>query len=277
MTEYKYQWKYKTEREHMVADLLRAPVINTGTWQAMDISKSRHHDTHELMDVEINYKVPNNTASLAHNLRPDVEWAEQHFVERIGGEPVNPPESASIWPHAVRSNTDHTTRGKFDHTYPERFWPRYAGAGFDRLFASNQGIRFPYGDLDSVISLLRNNPSTRQAYLPVWFPEDTGGTDTKLPDGKPIRVPCTLGYHFMIRNDILTCRYFMRSCDAYRHLTNDIYLASRLMQHIAWELTSARELIAQPPVNVGNLIMYISSLHLFVADDEKMESWASKL
>ena len=66
-----------------------------------------------------------------------------------------------------------------------------------------------YGDLDDVVTLLTNDPLTRQAFLPMWFPEDTGvvhGT----------RVPCSLGYHFMQRDGRLSITYYIRSCDIVR-------------------------------------------------------------
>src|SRR3546814_17811567 len=71
------------------------------------------------------------------------------------------------------------------------------------------------------------SPYTRQAYLPVWFPEDTGSASGQ-------RVPCTLGYQFLIRETpagkVLHIIYNMRSCDFMRHLADDIYMTIRLAQ-----------------------------------------------
>lgn len=284
-----YLWP--SQRRGLAEDLMHAPVVHTGEWQAMDTSASKHHGTHELEDVTIVVpRVPRYHGDLimpaaVHPLKmmipADHDWAEEHFAERVSGVPHNPPPSHIRWPYAVGGNVAHmhvpiteipddrTTpiRMKFDHTYPERFWPKLAAP--DHLTPDDEphrrGIRFAYGDLGDVVSLLVRSPMTRQAYLPVWFPEDTGAVDQQ-------RVPCTLGYHFMIRNGFLSCRYFIRSCDVYRHLDNDIYLACRLTQWVTDQYNAAvryatgREFTILP----GRMVMHITSLHLFEADAMKL-------
>ena len=58
-----------------------------------------------------------------------------------------------------------------------------------------------------------------------WIPEDTGAHHGE-------RVPCTLGYHFIRRDDYLHMFYFIRSCDYIRHFRDDIYLAMRKAHYI---------------------------------------------
>src|ERR1041384_5480764 len=177
----------------LVSDLMDTKPFQTGEWQAMDVSGSALHETHELEDVTLVWdQIPSHALDTIPGI--DFNWAREHFGERVSGEPLNPAPSHVRWPYAVRGNEDHTSDTKFDHTYPERFWPEWAGDGGDR--PANMGIRFPYGDLRDVVGLLATKPLTRQAYLPVWFPEDTGATEGQ-------RVPCTLGYHFMQRNNRL--------------------------------------------------------------------------
>lgn len=264
-----YQWNEPLIRRELYYDLMSAPVVKTDTWQAMDVSKSPAHLMHELEDTTLLFRTTQfSRRALQLALEPDLPWAEDHFRERISGVPYNPAPSARFWPHAVRNNSDHTTEtGTYDHTYPERFWPKHAGHGEHRD-KPNYGIRFAYGDFDNVIDLLGSDPTTRQAYLPIWFPEDTGA---RGDDGQPIRVPCTLGYHFMIRRNELSCRYYMRSCDAYRHLTNDVYMAVRLMQEVVRlvGLQSKNQSLLQP----GDLVMHVASMHLFVADEHKVQPW----
>jgi thymidylate synthase len=141
-----------------------------------------------------------------------------------------------------------------------------------------EGIRFKYGDLADVVTLLARHPYTRQAYLPVWFPEDTGARDG---GGKDIRVPCSLGYHFMIRDGELSCRYYLRSCDLYRHFSNDIYMTARLVQWMCGAVQVEAQNLSEfgigdislfPPVKPGRLLTVISSLHLFVNDVDKMKA-----
>lgn len=268
---------------HLVTDLLEAPVVHTGEWQGMDTSKSKVHGTHELEDVSL---VWDQLPSDLYDVIPAIDraWAVTHFYERIGGDPVNPAPSHEGWPYAVRGNADHTDDAmQFDHTYPERFWPKDANkkspliGSVQRFCGSsfNHGIRFAYGDLEDVVRLLLKSPLTRQAYLPIWFPEDTGAVDGQ-------RVPCTLGYHFMIRDGRLTIRYYIRSCDVYRHLSNDVFLAARLGQWIVEEIQARIRaeylvdrygpLATYGPLELGGLVMHITSLHAFTADQPKIEA-----
>jgi len=269
----------------MIVDLAEAPPIHTGEWQAMNTSTSKAHATHELEDVTIVVdEIPADPSSWANTLNPNLPWAEDHFLERVSGFPYNPAPSHLNWPYAVRGNAMHTDAAdKFDHTYPERFWPRHAGHDHPPVASKSwvdpisgvpvlttiedrcggtPGIRFHYGDLSDVVDLLVRSPLTRQAFLPVWFPEDTGAVDGQ-------RVPCTLGYHMMIREGKLTIRYYIRSCDIYRHFTNDVYMAGRLAQWVCDEVNRrSQQHIATP----GSLVMHVSSLHMFVADERKMRA-----
>jgi len=278
-------------KKELIAQLLETEAIHTGSWHRIDTSHSPAHATYELTDVTVSLKVPAKLSRLQDELKPDLPWADDHFLERIGGIPLNPPPSHTIWPHG-QFNGRHLTEGRFSHTYPERYWPRhagivtchesYTGSGYDDMEPVDQygqtdsgrqvcegrfGIRYQYGDLNDMIRLLKRERLTRQAYLPVWFPEDTGVVENQ-------RVPCTLGYHFLVRNNQLSCRYYMRSCDIYRHFTNDVYLTARLMQYIAGELC---EDIYKVPVRVGQLVMYITSLHAFVGDRDKLEAMIYEL
>lgn len=253
----------------LAVDLLKSDPIHRGEWQAMDVSMSKMHATHELTDVTLWIpEIPRTQGELAVMVNPDLPWAEEHFGERVSGVPYNPAPSHVRWPYAVRSNADHQPDGvQFDHTYPERFWPKRAGNGNgrDRMtweITGNLGIRHNYGDLNDVVDMLKRNPATRQAYLPVWFPEDTGG--------EAKRVPCTLGYHFMVdKYGLLGCRYYIRSCDIYRHLLNDIYMAARLTQWICQQVNEGLE--DRLNLRPGAMLMHISSLHAFVGDVKRIE------
>lgn len=248
----------------LVSDLMDTKPFQTGEWQAMDVSGSKLHETFELEDVTLGWEqIPDDLTTIIPAI--DFPWAHEHFSERVSGTPWNPAPSHVTWPYAVRGNSDHTTGTKFDHTYPERFWPRYANSPEDIKYRrhDHRGIRFPYGDLRDVVGLLATKPLTRQAYLPVWFPEDTGATENQ-------RVPCTLGYHFMQRGGRLSCRYYMRSCEVYRHLSNDVYFAAALTK---WICTQVRDMTeGNIRFNPGSLIMHISSLHAFVGDKQRIKT-----
>lgn len=258
--------RFVSQKQSLIRRLLAKEPFHTGEWQSMDTSAYPTHATHELLDVTVEYETPLSLIQLREEIRPDLPWADDHFEERVSGKPLNPPPSHVNWPYQVGGNSRHLSgeEQKFDHTYPERFWPKHAGGQLTKLGNDhNLGIRFEYGDLNDVISLLHKNPYTRQAYLPIWFPEDTGAIEGQ-------RVPCTLGYHFLIRRNVLSMRYYMRSCDIYRHYTNDVYFATRLMLFMADELNS-RGGVDGGEIYPGNLTMHIASLHAFVGDRSKLE------
>ncbi len=254
-------------RRALSAQLKRAPSLNRGTWQTMDVSGSDAHATRELLNYVLFYSVPDSIAQLIEEVQPDMPWAEHHFLERVSRVPVNPPPSHVDWPWHGSDKARHLEDGvQFSHTYPERFWPRYANwsepiCNDETCCPPNRGIRFEYGNLDGVVHQLIANPLTRQAVLPVWFPEDTGAIDR--------RVPCTLTYHFMADADMrLHMWYSLRACDFVRHFHNDVYFAARLLQWVIDEVDSHSELVTR--FEPGNLNMTISNLHVFEGDLEKM-------
>jgi thymidylate synthase len=186
-------------------------------------------------------------------------WAEDHFKERICGTPLNPGEQYKNWPWYKHDNK-WRDNDKFTHTYMERYWPKIIT---DKITPEGnhgrimQGIRYPYGDLSDMGKLLQNDPYTRQAYLPVWFPEDTG----VIHGG---RVPCTIGYHFILRDNKLNIHYQIRACDALRHFRNDVYLTCRLLQWILEELKGGNSpKFDWSNVTPGILTMDIISFHVF--------------
>lgn len=274
--------------------LARSGAYERGRWQSQDVATRPEMRTRELWNVHIEYDMPATHQALVEHVKPNLPWAEDHFKERVSGEPLNPPPSNEWWPFAQRGNATHKSDGtKFSHTYPERFWSKYTGwkvlrpgylprgeyeidsegvwdcSGPHEVkvelpaeayeLKKRQGVRFDYGDLSDVVNLLGNDPFTRQAYLPVWFPEDTGAVHGE-------RVPCTLGYHFVRNGHRLDCNYFMRSCDYFRHFRDDVYLAIRLTE---WIQTQLRDGDTYPWL--GKLNMFISNLHCFTGDDARLQ------
>jgi hypothetical protein len=241
-----------------------APLVHRGRVHAQDVSKRPEYATYELSNVMFAYSPATMMKPLQTHVEPNLPWAEDHFQERVGGEPLNPAPSEAWWPFRVEGNAAHKDQGVFSHTYPERMWPKWAGEQYEEMKKSNSadwypntGIRYNYGDLNDVVGLLRRDPFTRQAYLPIWFPEDTGSVDGQ-------RVPCSLGYHFIRRDVFLDCQYFMRSCDFFRHFRDDIYMAVRLMQWVCNQIDDTFPI-------VGNLTVFISNLHAFQGDRPRID------
>lgn len=266
--------------DDMMVDLERAFLqeaqeVSVGEWQSVIDDSHPASTTFELRNVSVLHELPPYRETLARQLylgEPSANeiWAEAQFQERVGGEPLNPPPSAFTWPHMRKGHEEWTEGGKFDHTYPERFWPKAAGGGnSDGTWAhmrleGHQGIRFPYGDLGDVVNKLRTRPGTRQAYLPIYFPEDNGAPASA-------RVPCSLGYHFLIRDNQLHCKYDIRSCDFVRHFRDDFYMAARLVQWVCNEVNAVgpREFTTtevKQLMRPGELHMSIHSFHIFKPD-----------
>lgn len=234
-------------------------VVDQKHWQSV----ASPDKTIEILNFNFSIHIPDTVAEMQYDVKPHLPWADRHFAERVGGKPLNPPPSHSIWPFAKKNNSGFVIDEKFSHTYPERFWPKQANKPIQdgESYYPNEGIRYTYGDLRDLVNLLGNDPTTRQAYLPVFFPEDTGTVHKQ-------RVPCTLGYHFYIRAGALNINYYMRSCDIIRHFRDDIYLAMRLARWVADELRDEYKLGYNP----GMLSMYITSLHCFANDIAVLKS-----
>ena len=246
--------------------LTTSSLVHTGTWQGVDISQKPEMATHELLNYT--FQVPVCTTDLfllGSDIKPNLPWADDHFQERVCGYPLNPGKEWANWPYAKSADTFRDSNGQFNHSYMERYWPRLAGGTMDfsdrepyeETRIPNRGVRGVYGDLDDVVNQLVNDPTTRQAYLPIFFPEDTGAVNGG-------RVPCSLGYHFILRGGYLHISYWLRSCDLVRHFRDDIYLTVRLLLWMVEELKQRSMELKE--VKPGIYTMYITSLHCFRND-----------
>ena len=187
-------------------------VVKTERWQGIESPD----DMWETMNHSFQFFMPHTIDELVTEIRPNLPWANEHFCERVEGQPLNPPPSHVRWPFAQKNNAQFGGHDKFSHTYPERIWPKFASEESSKM----KGIRYEYGDFGDVLDLMEREPFTRQAFLPIWFPEDTGTVHGE-------RVPCTLGYQFIRRGNWLHMTYYIRSCDYIRHFRDDVYMACR--------------------------------------------------
>lgn len=258
-------WRYV--HRHLGGTLVKhAERVEVPTWHAENVEGNPMLVSHELAQVSLCTPIPGGAEDAQAVTQCQMPWAEDHFQERVSGKPLNPPPSADYWLKPGQADKHRTIEEdgvmKYSHSYPERFWPKQAGlhnsdTDWDDV---RLGVRFKYGDLGDVVELLRREPLTRQAYLPVWFPEDTGAVHRE-------RVPCTLGYHFMIRNNYLDITYMIRSVDYVRHFHDDVYMAFRLAQ---WMRDQLNQGASGPLLGVGYLHMHIMSLHAFEGDMPKL-------
>lgn len=248
-------------------------VVHTERWQGFDIKDNSAAKMVEV--INHSFSAPINTYNLLrlqNQIQPNIPWADDHFEERMCGAPINPGVEWANWPWANKADESREAE-MFNHNYMERYWPKYAGEvrkptldyddweekhGKRNNHYANQGIRHKYGDIMDVINLLVSEPMTRQAYIPIWFPEDTGYQNQG-------RKPCTLGYHLIMRKGKLHINYYIRSCDLTRHFRDDIYLTVRLLLRI---LSRLRDINPDVwfKVEPGDFTMHITSLHMFVSD-----------
>lgn len=251
--------------------------IHTRKWQGSDISLRPDMVSWELLNEHFTINV--GIEGLDHwqaDIKPNLPWADNHFEERVSGAPLNPGVEWANWPWASSADKHRTEGEMFNHTYAERLWPRYANrlGSLETLEEYNdkllhhsfegpkvhRGIRGEYGDLGTLVDMLAWEPDTRQAYIPLYFPEDTGLEGRK---------PCTLGYQFIMRDNRLSIFYPLRSCDFVRHWRDDCYLAVRLL---LWVLDECRK--RNPAdwngVRPGDYVMHMTSLHVFANDAIKM-------
>jgi thymidylate synthase len=253
--------------------------VDSGRWQGIKTEGHPSLITKEIQHLQ--FEVPlwrhfqgyqDGIDQLALEIKPNREWADEHFEERVGGVPYNPDPSHERWPW-WRGQDDTTKEdGQFTHTYSERFWPKHTQADWDstktQMWPLNKGIRYPYGDLNDLINLLTDEPLTRQAYLPIFFPEDTGAVHRG-------RTPCSLGYHFLCRGDFLFMWYDIRSCDAVRHFRDDLYLAVRLQ---LWVLDILKRRGGWDDILPGLIYFTAHSFHVHMGDYHHLrEAWNDKM
>ncbi len=156
-------------------------------------------------------------------------YCQQEFLDRISTHPLNPGNSWKIrqdmWQKFLEN--DNT---KFSYTYSERL----------------------YDNWQNIIGALKNDKHTRQAVMQVFNHEDTSkfGGDT--------RIPCSLHFQYMIRNNQLHCFYCMRSNDFFGHFPIDIWLAAQSIDYLVNSL-----LETYPDLKPGKLYYQAGSLHAY--------------
>lgn len=167
----------------------------------------------------------------------DVGWAHAELQERLFGlpqqndcprRPLNPGDAwerrRTFWEPFLRG-------GKFSYTYSERWQEQ----------------------LDYIVDELHNRPNTRQALMTMYDRHQDmlnwGGRD---------RVPCSISYQFMRRDDALHVVYTQRSCDFVAFFPYDVFFTCKLLMFVA----------AQLGIAVGTFTHFLGSLHAFAKDLE---------
>jgi hypothetical protein len=181
----------------------------------------------------------------------NLDWVDAEFKERISEIPINPGEAwkirRDIWEEFLIEDEFDKPNKYFDYTYSERY------------SACNQ--------LQRIIEYLKKDRNSRRAILNMFigpdftveqddsgsFPGDLVGLEKRR------RVPCSVTYSWLYRNEKLNIFYHMRSSDFYTHFVNDMQLTALLNQYVSKQIG----------VEPGILTVYINSLHAYYKDLEE--------
>lgn len=205
-------------------------LVRTETMQHFDIRDKPEFDTLELSNYSYTVLQPDYTQlEGVHE-----EWVTQEWEDRIAGD-LNPGFSwkkrKEVWEPMLERDQFQQNQGKIGH-FSYTYSMRMGGIHIRRL-----------------IEELRTHPNSRQLYLPVWYPIDEKRRGTR-------RVPCSLGYQLLKREDKLHITYMMRSCDFITHWANDVALATLLLEYVAHHTE----------LEMGTLTQFVTSLHMYRKD-----------
>ena len=204
--------------------------LHTGRMQDKNTEGDDNYSTRELINYSFCIVNVNDINKFAKKVKCSKKWANAEFNERVSPEFINP---GLAWEHRDKVWFEYLVKnnGKFAYTY-------------------NNRIRT---QLNNVINELGKNQNTRQGIISIFEPtkdSDNIGTD---------RIPCSMYYQFIFRDNKLHIIYNMRSCDYNLHFRNDMYLAIKLLNHVA----------EKTKLEVGNFYMNIGSLHIYKYDWDK--------
>lgn len=168
------------------------------------------------------------------------EYCKQEFLDRINREGLNPGNSYKVRLDLWQSLMSKKDGEKFDYTYSER-------------------INYCH-QLDNAIAALKDDIHSRRAMIMIFKPEDTIESS-----GFATRIPCSIDYQFLIRNNKLMVLYHIRSNDYFKHFAIDIWLANALQEYIVEQLKDT-----YPNLKVGSLNYYCGSFHAY---NEDLSNW----
>lgn len=221
--------------------------ISGHTVQDMVVKGDPAYDFAELSPYLWCFTQPGNQAQrkkLIDHLGLSQEWLEAEHAERMLSfgtthsrdtelNRLNPGRAwklrAEVWSQFIESKGQH--KDQFSYTYAERF------ATAHQLWRVERELKL--------------RPATRQAIVSTYaFPFDVRNM------GVGHRTPCSMFYHFLLRDKKLNLHYVMRSCDLFTHFPYDVLLAMKMQQKMANAIGKG----------VGVFTHFVTSLHAFRKD-----------
>jgi thymidylate synthase len=171
------------------------------------------------------------------------KYCEQEFKDRVSKEELNPGNSYKVRLDLWQGFMSKTDGEKFDYTYSDRI----CRDGMDQVVCC--------------IEALKEDIHSRRAMVMI-FDGDLDGPNMK---GAETRIPCSISYQFLVRNNRVYCIYYIRSNDYFKHFGIDIYLAAEMIKYITEELKST-----YPDIKTGSLTYFAGSLHAY---NEDLKNW----
>ena len=115
----------------------------------------------------------------------------------------------------------------------------------------------PWGErispqLDSIVSTLQKDPSSRRAIIPVFIPKDVGYSSRNLP--------CCSSIQFLIRDGRLSCNVTMRSSNALGVLPYDLFMLTMVHEYVASFI----------PAPLGEFRFIANSFHIYEKDMDRL-------
>jgi hypothetical protein len=203
----------------------------TETVQDKNVAHDPDYKTIELFGYGYLLKRWRDLKEMTQYLKLDEKWLEAESDERLGIVPCVHPNPGDAW-----------------KLLPDLWLPFLRNGFFAYSYAERWGKQLPY-----VINELKEHPFSRQAIITMYDQHQDmmnwGGLD---------RVPCSLTYQFVYREEKLNLLYSQRSCDFKTFFGADVYFACKLLEYVATRL-------GQDP---GSLVHVLGSLHAFQKDLE---------
>lgn len=168
------------------------------------------------------------------------QYCQQEILDRVNRSGLNPGNSYKIRMDLWQKLMSKKDGDKFDYTYSERI----------------NYVR----QLDNAIAALKDDIHSRRAMIMVFRPEDT-----QESMGYQTRIPCSVSYQFLIRNNKLMVIYYIRSNDYFKHFAIDIWLTHAIQDYICQQLQGT-----YPGLKVGSLNYYAGSFHAY---NEDLSNW----
>lgn len=192
-------------------------------------------------------------------------FIQQEYEDRLSLDPTANPGNAwkcrpDVWDEFI-----HPSQVLRDESGPDEEPNLSIGPGFHYTYAERFAVQIP-----RVLDRLQVDPHTRQAIITMHSNINTHASGVSGDDrveasqdyeymGGIGRIPCSMFYQFLVRDNKVHLVYSMRSCDLFTHFPIDVMMSLRLQSWMADRLS----------LDVGRMTYFASSLHAYQKDIDR--------